>query len=232
MTTCVISQPRFFPGLHYLHRMMVADVFVILDTVQFNPRHEENRARIKGPAGPQWLTVPMRQLGRDQRIIETRTDNGQAWRRKLIGTLLNLYGPARCYRRYSEEIISILDGDHEPLTELDHASWAPAIRLLGISCRFLRASDLAVSGKGSELLLEICRQVGATTYLSGGAAKEYLDPALFESAGVQVSFHTYEYPEYSQRHGPFIPFLSYLDMLFNVGLERATVLEGGRQQGP
>ena len=60
MPVCVISQPRFFPGLHYLHRMLVADVFVILDTVQFNPRHEENRARLMTPHGPSWLTVPVR----------------------------------------------------------------------------------------------------------------------------------------------------------------------------
>src|SRR2546430_11988915 len=62
--TCVISQPRFFPGLHYLHRMMVTDVFVVLDTVQFTPRHEENRAKLKGPQGPQWLTVPDRKSTR------------------------------------------------------------------------------------------------------------------------------------------------------------------------
>src|SRR2546430_8973768 len=70
--TCVISQPRFFPGLHYLHRMMVTDVFVVLDTVQFTPRHEENRAKLKGPQGPQWLTVPVRQSRRDQLIGEIR----------------------------------------------------------------------------------------------------------------------------------------------------------------
>src|SRR2546430_9198364 len=83
--TCVISQPRFFPGLHYLHRMMVTDVFVVLDTVQFTPRHEENRAKLKGPQGPQWLTVPVRQSRRDQLIGEIRPDDTQPWPRKLIG---------------------------------------------------------------------------------------------------------------------------------------------------
>ena len=79
MSICVISQPRFFPGLHYLHRMMVADVFVVLDTVQFNPRHEENRAKVKGAKGGQWLTAPMRQVSREQLIIDTQVDDGQPW---------------------------------------------------------------------------------------------------------------------------------------------------------
>src|SRR5436305_13250676 len=75
--TCVISQPRFFPGLHYLHRMMVADVFVIFDSVQFNPRHEENRAKLKTPRGGEWLTVPTRRTSREQLIRVPCVDNRQ-----------------------------------------------------------------------------------------------------------------------------------------------------------
>src|SRR3989449_11059860 len=123
MPACVISQPRFFPGLHYLHRMMVTDVFVVLDTVQFTPRHEENRAKLKGPQGPQWLTVPVRQSRRDQLIGEIRPDDTQPWPRKLIGTLNNLYAPAPCFQVHAPEIISILEHPHETLTELDRASW-------------------------------------------------------------------------------------------------------------
>src|SRR2546430_11826591 len=110
MPACVISQPRFFPGLHYLHRMMVTDVFVVLDTVQFTPRHEENRAKLKGPTGPQWLTVPVRQSRRDQPIGEIRPDDTQSWRRKLIGTLNSLYAPAPCFEAHarSEEHTSEL----------------------------------------------------------------------------------------------------------------------------
>ena len=64
--------------------------------------------------------------------------------------------------------------------------------------------------------------------MSGAAAKGYLDVAAFAAARIEVAFHEYEYPVYPQRHGDFAPFLSYLDMLFNVGLDRATVLAGGR----
>src|SRR5437879_12061675 len=92
MSTCVISQPRLFPGLHYLHRMMVADVFVIFDSVQFNPRHEENRAKLKTVRGGEWLTVPMRQASREQLIHDTAVDNCQPWPRKAWTTIPPLYG--------------------------------------------------------------------------------------------------------------------------------------------
>src|SRR5437870_7129361 len=84
--TCVISQPRFFPGLHYLHRMLVADVFVILDTVQFNPRHEENRARLMTPQGPSWLSVPTCKISREQLIRDTRIDASQPWQKKALAS--------------------------------------------------------------------------------------------------------------------------------------------------
>lgn len=227
MTVCVISQPRFFPGLHYLHRMMLADVFVILDTVQFTPRHEENRAKLKTPRGPQWLTVPMRQSTRGQRILETRIDTSQPWQRKALGTLHNLYSRTPCYRGYAPEIVRIIETPHATLSQLDRASWGPALRLLGIACRFVCASELPVSGGGPGFLLDICESLGADIYLSGAFGRSYLNLAEFAAHGVTVAFHEYRYPVYPQRFGAFVPFLSYLDMLFNAGLDPAMVMQGG-----
>ena len=228
MSICVISQPRLFPGLHYLHRMMVADVFVVFDTVQFNPRHEENRAKLKTPRGGEWLTVPMRQVSRDQLIRDTAIDNAQPWRRKAWGTIQNLYGKAPNFETYASAIQSILEAPHETLIDLDRASWEPALRLLGITCQFVRSSELPVAGKGPRLLLDICKHLGADTYLSGGFGREYLDCAEFMQEGVEVMFHEYESPVYSQRHEGFVPFLSYLDVLFNVGLDPDLVRAGAR----
>jgi hypothetical protein len=227
MAICVISQPRLFPGLHYLHRMMVADVFVIFDTVQFNPRHEENRAKIRTPKGAEWLTVTMRQASRDQLIRDTVIDTTQPWQRKAWGTLQNHYAKAPCFEQYAEEIRALIEAPHETLLDLDVASWEPALRRLGITCQFVRASELPVAGKGPRLLLDICKYLKADTYLSGGFGRNYLDCDEFADAGVEVLFHEYEYPVYTQRHGEFIPYLSYLDLLFNAGLDRNCVHAGG-----
>ncbi len=232
MSICVISQPRLFPGLHYLHRMMLADVFVTLDTVQFTPRHEENRARLKSQQGPQWLTVPMRRASREQLVSATCIDNAQPWARRGVNTLTALYGKAPCYRTYAPEIIPILEAPHETLTKLDRASWEPALRILGITCRIVCASDLPVSGSGSRLLRDLCKYLGSSTYLSGAHGRGYLDVEEFAAEGIEVRFHEYTYPVYPQRFGEFLPFLSYLDMLFNVGLERDQVLAGGKVHAP
>lgn len=228
MSICVISQPRFFPGLHYLHRMMVADVFVIFDTVQFTPRHEENRAKLKSPQGPQWLTVPMRKISREQLITDTFINNTQPWQQKAISTLNHLYSKAPHYKTYASEIHSILEAPHETLTQLDRSSWEPALQILDITCQFIYASDLPVSGKGPQLLLDICKYLGTDTYLSGAFGRDYLDTSKFTGEGIAVNFHEYSYPVYPQRFDDFVPYLSYLDMLFNAGLDREQILDGGK----
>ena len=208
--------------------MMVADVFVVFDTVQFNPRHEENRAKIKGPNGLQWLTVPVVKSGRDQVIVDTQLRVDEAWREKAMLTLQGFYGKSPNYRDHESVVRSLLEAEYETLTELDIASWQPALEPLGISCRFVRASELPVTGHGPDLLLDLCQHVGATTYLSGAFGAEYLDVAKFESRGVDVRFHGYDYPSYDQRFGEFAPYASYLDLWFNAGLDREFVASGGR----
>ncbi len=232
MSVCIISQPRLFPGLHYLHRMMVADVFVILDTVQYNPRHEENRAKLRTAQGSEWLTVPMRQARREQLICDTYIDCGQRWQHKALRTLQTFYGKAPCYAAHAPAIHRILETPHTTLTELDRASWEPAVRLLGITCRFVCASELPVSGKGPRLLLDICKYLDADMYLSGMFGREYLNPNEFSREGVSVVFHEYNYRPYRQCQDGFVPFLSYLDALFNAGLERDRVAEGGSFVSP
>lgn len=228
MTVCLISQPRLFPGLHYLHRLLVSDIFVVLDTVQFTPRHEENRTRLKAPDGARWLTIPMRKRSREQLITDTRIDQTQHWQRKAIHTLESLYGGAPRYPEHREEIEAILEAPHETLVDVTTASWGPALRALEPDCEILRASDLNTTGSGQDLLLEICREVGADSYLSGAFGREYLDEDRFAQSGVRVFYHDYEYPEYPQRFGDFVPYLSYLDLMFNVGLDRSFVESGGR----
>ena len=170
----------------------------------------------------------MRRISREQLILHTRIDDSQRWQRKAVGILNSLYGKAPYYKTYAPEIISILEAPHETLMQLDCASWEPALRLLGVTCQFVCSSELPVSGKGPRLLLDICKYLGSNTYLSGAFAREYLDIADFVAEGIEVRFHEYSYPVYPQRFDGFVPFLSYLDMLFNVGLERDRVLTGGR----
>src|SRR5262249_24691074 len=127
------------------------------------------------------------------------------------------------YAAHRAEVEQVITGAHTTLTELDRASWAPALRLLGVACEFVLASALPVTGRGPGLLLDICQHLGADVYLSGGFGRDYLVTGVFAAAGVELRFHDYQYPVYPQRFGEFLPWLSYLDMLFNVGLDRARI---------
>ena len=110
---------------------------------------------------------------------------------------------------------------------MNWASWQVALKYLQPSCRFVYASNLPVSSRGPQLLLDICKNLNCDHYLSGGFGKQYLDIGMFGRAGIAVSFHDYVYPAYQQRFGDFVPFLSYLDMLFNEGLSHDKVMSGG-----
>jgi hypothetical protein len=199
---------------------------VIFDTVQFTPRHEENRTKLKTPHGTKWLTVPMRKAGRDQAILDTYINDDQPWETKAKDMIHSLYCKAPYYKTYEPEISSILSGGHKTLTQLDRASWEPAIKQLGISCRFVLASEIPVSGKGPRYLLDICKHLGSDTYLSGAFGRDYIPVAEFLDEGVEVEFHHYECPAYEQLFGDYVPFLSYLDMLFNVGLDSDLIMAG------
>ena len=87
--------------------------------------------------------------------------------------------------------------------------------------------EVSRDGAQSERLLNLCRHFGATRYLSGSAARDYLDADLFARHGVEVAWHDYQHPIYPQQLGDFVPYLSGIDLVFNCGNDSATILERG-----
>ena len=227
MTTCVISQPRFFPSLHFLHRMMLADVFVVLDNVRFNPRHEENRTKLRSPDGWRWLSVPTQKVDRRGPIRQVRIATDLPWSESAAGMLRSLYLGARYFEDHEPEVLGIIRAGHDKLVNLAVASWHPAIRRLGISCEFVNASELTIKGADSRSLSLICAEVGADAYVSGAFGREYLDLSDFAAVGVKVGFHDFRPQPYAQMFDGFIPFLSYLDVLFNESLSKDFVAAQG-----
>jgi hypothetical protein len=115
----------------------------------------------------------------------------------------------------------------EALVDLDLALAGTLAAWLGIARQPLRASALGVPGQRSERLLALCRALGATTYLTGDAAADYLDEDLFQQAGVEVVWQRYRHPVYPQLHGNFVPYLSAVDALFNLGAGAGDLLRDG-----
>jgi hypothetical protein len=221
----VVLQPGYLPWLGFFDQMQRASVFVYYDDVQFDKGGWRNRNRIKTDRGAQWLTVPVLQKGRAlQRICDVEIDNRGDWARKHVATISQAYAHAPYRDVYLSELEALLSSPWTSLLELDLAVAAMMARWLSIVTPTYRSSELGIAGDQSGRLLAICRHFGADRYLSGLAAKAYLDEALFMRAGIAVEWQDYRHPAYPQLHGPFLPYLSALDLIFNVGPESGEIL--------
>ena len=228
-TTLVVLQPGYLPWLGFFDQVYRSDIFVFYDDVQFDKNGWRNRNRIKSPSGPHWLTVPVRVNSLEQRIFETEIDDRQPWARKHLGTIRQFYAKAPYLKRYLPELEETLMGRRwTRLIDLDVAVIELMCRWLGIERPMLRSSELGLTGERSERLLNICLSQGASRYLSGSAARAYLDTELFAAHGIEVLWQDYQHPVYAQQHGEFIPFLSALDLLLNCGEDESAAIIAGK----
>jgi WbqC-like protein family len=226
-TLCVL-QPGYLPWLGFFDQMRRSDIFVFYDDVQFDKNGWRNRNRIKSPKGlPHWLTVPVRIESLEQSILETLIDDRQPWARKHSGTIKQFYARAPFLKRYLPELEELLLGRRwEHLIELDLAVIELMCRWLRLERTMARSSELGIVGERSERLLNLCLHFGAQRYLSGSAARAYLDTDLFARHNIEVLWQDYEHPVYTQQHGEFVPYLSALDLLLNCGDESASIIAG------
>jgi hypothetical protein len=226
--TLVVLQPGYIPWLGFFDQMRRSSVFVYYDDVQFDKHGWRNRNRIKTPAGPLWLTVPVLHSGRNQpAIIDTLVDQHTPWARKHLKTLRQYYAKAPFLNRYLPELEEMLERSWSHIAALDIAVVDLMARWLSLAPSIHRASQLGVAGEKSERLLNLCLHFGAQRYLSGNAAQDYLDVELFARHGVAVEWQNFVHPVYPQLHGDFVPYLSALDLILNCGDDSASILESG-----
>lgn len=229
----VVLQPSYLPWLGYFDQYDWSDVFVLYDDVQYDKNGWRNRNRILTPQGPTWLTVPVRLAGRDfPPILEVAIDNSKDWRRKHKLSLEQAYRKAPFFSTVYPALAEVLDREWEQLVDLDLAMLRALVELLGMEWKLLRSSELGVPGQKTERLLGLCRKLGATEYLTGDAARSYLDEAAFQDLGIRVHWHGYVHPEYRQRSGEFVPYMSVVDLLFHHGPESRSILRCPRTDPP
>ena len=218
MTTLVVLQPSYLPWLGYFDQMRKADVFVWYDDVQFDKHGWRNRNRIKTPKGPLWLTVPVLHKHRGPQAINLiEIDNSKRWQRKHLMSVQQFYASAPFLNPVLPELTDILSHPCRRLIDLNIATTQWMARQFGIRTRCWLASELPTEGDRNERLISLCRHFNATEYLSGDAAREYLEVWRFADSGINVQWHCYKHPTYPQVHGGFVPYLSALDLLLNVG---------------
>jgi hypothetical protein len=209
-----IHQPQYFPWPPYMHKVMSADIFVYLDTVQFSKNGVQNRNQIKTAQGAQWLTVAVKhELGRT--IRETPLANNKStikhWK-----TLQANYARTPGFQRWKDELHDLLHREYQTLDQVAIASTEWMIEKLGITNERVEAGqNPEVHGHASELVASICCVLEADQYLTGTGALAYLQVEDFKRIGCDVQVQRWKPFSYDQAHGDFIPDLSTLDLLLN-----------------
>jgi WbqC-like protein len=209
-----IHQPQYFPWPPYVHKVMSADIFVYLDTVQFSKNGVQNRNQIKAAHGAQWLTIAVKhELGRS--IRDTQIADAKAtikhWK-----TLQANYARTPGFERWKDELHELLHHEYRTLDEVAIASTEWMIEKLGFSNQRMRASEIPEThGRASELVASICKALAADQYLTGTGALAYLQADDFKRMGCEVQVQRWKPFSYEQDHGDFIPDLSTLDLLLN-----------------
>lgn len=220
-----IHQPNFLPWPGFFHKWRAADAFVILDTVQFHKNEWQNRNRIKTAQGARWLTVPV-SYRFPQRICEVGIA-GDAWARKLMATVEQAYARAPHLAEYWPRLSAILGSNHAMLSPLNVELIRALGAMTGCTAPLYLSSEMQTRDEDpTGRLIGLCRELKADAYLSGREGRRYLERERFAAAGLDLCFQEAESVAYPQLHGDFIPYLSVLDMLFNVGEGTAERVRG------
>lgn len=216
MTTVVISQPMLFPWPGFFEMIELADIYVHLDDAQFSKGSFTNRIQIKHPSGIKWMTIPLDRGGTFQKISDLKAA-GVDWKsqhRTLVTEALKDAPHLKAALSLIEEVYA-----QDSLLEILCASIEKSVGGLGLPkpLRWERTSTLGLAGASWQRVLAIVTALGGTRYVTAHGAINYLDHEAFERAGVEVEYVAYSKTPYAQRHGPFTPYVSILDLIANEG---------------
>lgn len=219
MKKIAILQSNYIPWKGYFDIIAHVDEFILYDDMQYTRRDWRNRNQIKTPQGVQWLTVPVLVKGKyHQKIRETQI-NGDDWASDHWKILLQNY----CRTPYFSQIASwlkplYLEQNFTHLSQLNRHFIEAICKYLSIETVITNSWDYALLNERSERLADLCLQAGGTEYISGPAAKDYLDEKIFLDFGIKVTWFDYDgYLSYPQLWGEFTHSVTILDLLFNCG---------------
>jgi hypothetical protein len=224
MTRIVVSQPMFLPWCGMFEQIKLADVFVFLDDVQLpegggKGRSFMTRVQIKTPRGQEWLSVPVSRSGRALQLIRDAEFAEAEWRQRHRAKIEQTYRPAPYFPQIWEQVVvPIYSFETSKLSTFCISATKLLSSRLGLSPDWQVSSDLKIEATDpSARLVEFCRAFDADEYVTGHGAANYLDHSIFDAAGLRVLYVDYRLTPYPQLYGTFTPYVSILDLLFNLG---------------
>jgi hypothetical protein len=228
-----IVQSNYIPWKGYFDLINFADEFVLYDDVQFTKRDWRNRNQIKTARGPIWLTIPVETKGKYLQKVNETTISDDGWRADHWQSIRHHYAQAKGFRHYAERLEPLYASASRSLSLTNHAFLIEICRWLDISTPLTWSSDYVLADDRTDRLVGICEQAGADVYLSGPAAKAYLDETRFAARGIEVRYMDYGgYAEYDQLYPPFRHDVSIIDLLMNTGSEARRFLKSTGSAAP
>ncbi|MGA2091541.1 MAG: WbqC family protein [Endomicrobiales bacterium] len=213
-----VHQPHYLPWLGYIDKIKQSDCFVFLDNVQYKKREFQNRNKIRTSTGWMWLTVPV--LTKDnfhQKFDDVKIDNETNWMHDHWKSIEHNYARAPHFSQWRERIEPLYTTSWNKLIDINIAMIKLLLEAYFISTPVIMESSLGITTTSTQRIVDICKKLGADTYLSGTGAKDYMDESLFAGSGLQLQYQHFEHPVYDQVFNGFEPNMSIIDHLFNCG---------------
>lgn len=221
-----VHQPQYLPWLGYFDKIDKADVFVLLDNVQFKKNEWQNRNKIKTAAGEQWLTVPV-MYRFPQLINEVEVNNKERWQHKQQQAVISNYKKAPHWHALEAFFTELFQSQWQTISQLNIHVVRSLAKILGIETPLHIASEIGNFPEDpDERLIAITKHFGADTYLAGSGGHDYMDMDKYDRNSIKVLFQDYKHPVYSQLFGDFLPYMSVIDLIFNNGGESLKILRG------
>jgi hypothetical protein len=214
-----IVQSNYIPWKGYFDLINLVDEFILFDDMQYTRRDWRNRNKIKTPDGPKWLTIPVEVKGKYFQAIKDTVISDPEWNHKHWRSIVHNYSKARYFNEYKDLLEELYLGSNDKsLSQINYRFLIAICEILGITTKVSWSMDYCLTEGKTERLIDLCKQADATEYLSGPAAKGYINEDLFKKEGIALRFMDYSgYPEYNQLYPPFDHYVSIVDLIFNEG---------------
>lgn len=209
-------QPAYLPWLGYFDKILKSDIYVFMDTVQYEDRSFINRNKIKTSQETMWLSVPVKSKGyRKTNLLSMEIDNSQNWRKKHLNAIWLNYKKAARFEELYPRLEKLYLSKHDLLIDLCYEQLLFWLGEMGISKKIVHLSELEINSSKSDLILDICKALQAKQYISGALGKNYLEEEAFAREGIEIIYQDYRHPVYPQLWGDFVPNMSILDFWMN-----------------
>jgi len=219
-----IHQPNFLPYAGFFHKLSLVDTFVVLDNTQFQFDYTNRNKILKKDGDWVRISIPIKNHQKFFPIKNVEIDNEKDWREKNWNLLVSSYDDTEFFYLYKDYFKELFKKEWKYLFDINFDIIKKCIEWLEIKVDIVKESELNIVGQGSEKLVNICKKLGVKKYVSGPGGKKYLDEKLFDKNNIQLELQHFFNKAYKQKSQIFVPDLSIIDMLSNLGPNSKTFL--------